>query len=55
MKKLYLTAAALLISSTSAYAAAPGVASEAVAFCCAALAACCEAVMACCGQLASRE
>lgn len=49
MKKLYLTAAVLLVSSTSAYAAAPGVVSEAVASCCAVLSACCEAVMACCG------
>lgn len=49
MKKLYLAAAVLLFSSTSAYAAAPGAVSKAVMSCCSALAACCEAAMACCG------
>ena len=49
MKKFYVTAAALLMTSTGAYAAAPeGVASVA-ASCCSALAACCKAMMACCG------
>jgi len=44
MKKFIVTAA-LLLSSTGAYAAAP----DGVASCCSAILACCEAVMACCG------
>lgn len=49
MKKLTLTAAVLLMTSTGAYAAAPEAVSKAVASCCGIIAACCEAVMACCG------
>jgi len=49
MKKLFLTAAVLLISSTGAYAAAPDAVVNALATCCSAFAACCEAALACCG------
>jgi len=49
MNKYILTAAALLMSSTGAYAAAPESVSNAVSACCSAFAACCEAVLACCG------
>lgn len=49
MKKFVVTAAVLLMSSTGAYAAAPGAVGKAVASCCSAFAACCEAAMACCG------
>lgn len=49
MKKYFVTAAVLLVSSTGAYAAAPVAVSKAVASCCSALAACCQAALACCG------
>ena len=49
MKKFYAIAAVALMSSTGAYAAAPGTVSKLAAACCSAVAACCEAVMACCG------
>ncbi len=49
MKKYIVTGAVLLLSATSAYAAAPEVAGKTLSACCAALAACCEAVLSCCG------
>ncbi len=49
MKKYIATGAVLLLSATSAFAAAPEGAAEALGVCCAALAACCEAILACCG------
>lgn len=48
MKKYYAIATILLMTGTSAYAAAPGGIAKAVSACCAALAACCEAGMSCC-------
>ncbi len=49
MKKYYAIAVVALMSSTGAYAAAPGTVTKLAAACCSVLAACCEAVMACCG------
>lgn len=49
MKKVYATAAMVLMSGTTAYAAAPDAATQALAACCSALAACCQAILACCG------
>ncbi len=49
MTKFYATTAVLLLSGTSAYAAAPEVVTNGLSSCCSALAACCEALLACCG------
>ncbi|HKC01703.1 MAG TPA: hypothetical protein VKC17_00185 [Sphingomicrobium sp.] len=48
MKKLYVTGAVLLMTSTGAYAAAPEAVAKVAASCCAALAACCGISLGCC-------
>jgi hypothetical protein len=49
MKKYLAIGSVLLMSGTSAFAAAPEGAVKALGSCCAALAACCEAFLSCCG------
>ena len=49
MKKYLITGSVLLMSGTSALAAAPEGVAKALGTCCAAIAACCEAVLSCCG------
>ena len=50
MKKYFLTATVLLLSSTGAYAASPEGVTQAVASCCSAVATlCCGLGLPCCG------